>query len=274
MTQTNHPGIVVAQSRASGVATTYAFPPANDITQNRMILKIFKYERGNPQQAPREAAVATISLPIPQSGLEDNTNLNFEEEAMGGLVGGMLGLAGKSATLGESLKAGAQGLVKTLAKGVAQRNADLLPGAATAVEIGSGIAINQNIGITFKGVKIRKHDFSWTLTPTSLEESRELERILMFLKQKVLPEAGANFTFEYPHIAYIEFLPRNYIKISKMGCFITDMKINFAPGGTPAFFKGDEAHPAAIELMLSFTERAVMTSQDYNNGLFSASRGI
>ena len=292
MAAKNNPETVVQKSRSSALGEQYSFPlDIDNVTQNKMILHIKEYVRGLPTAPVNAKDVATIELPLPVSGFVDSTDLNFDDTAeLGSAIGGLS--SAQQNSIESIVKGAGAALAMTAAKGVVEQSGELasrylnklglgiLSDAAkktaqngsNAAEIAAGLALNQNLAVLFKGVQLRKHDFTWRFAPTSAEESRALENIILRLKKSSLPESLANFSFLYPHIVFLQFTPINFIKVSKLGCFMTNVKVDYAPSGQPAFFKGTSA-PVFIDLSISLVERSIMTQEDYDAGLYSQNNG-
>jgi hypothetical protein len=83
-------------------------------------------------------------------------------------------------------------------------------------------------------------------------------------KTSALPRKtlGASVQLSYPKIAYIEFSPRDIIKVSRLGCFLDAVSIKYDGDGHPAFYKGT-GDPVIVDLTLHFTERSIMTAEDF-----------
>jgi hypothetical protein len=181
--------------------------------------------------------------------------------AIGGLLSPGKNLASKIA--GAALEYGRNAL--TTAAGIA--GDAISPGlgaqAQNATNQGLGVATNPNMSLTFNGVDLRNHNFTWRLIAKSIQESLEIENIINTLKLNALPRkiVGAGFTLSYPAIAMLSFFPTNLIKISDLGCFITSINVKYDGDGYPVFFKGEK--PVIVDLSISFRERAILTSDDY-----------
>lgn len=288
MADTNNPNIAVAASRGTAAQTTLHFPANLDsLTNDRLTIRFHEYSRGNPLLAPKSQQVYSITLPIPNSGLEDNTSIDYDETALGAAIGGALGTfgtAGKGTTWAQKAAALGEGVLQAGLQSASGRLGDLadsvLGSVGTADKAKAGIsqslgsALNPNLSLTFNGVHLREHNFNWRLIAKSEEESRDLAKIINILHQASLPRKieGAAFALAYPYIAYLDFTPLNLIKVSNLGCFLSDISIKYDGDGHPAFYKVTNA-PVIIDLSLKFHERAIQTAEDYGSTSISVEQG-
>ncbi len=278
MTKSNNPSVVVAASRNSASQVPIHFPHnLESITNNRFTIRFKEYTRGNPLDAPKNSPVFSITLPLPQSGLEDSLSIDYDETALGAAVGGALGTfgaAGKGTTWAQKAAAFGEGALQTAMTTAAGRFGDLVgsvlssPGLGDKAKAGLsqaiGNALNPNLSLTFNGVHLREHSFSWRFIAKSEEESRTLQKIEKMLKRAALPRKveGAAVALAYPHIAFLEFVPKDLIKVSELGCFLTDISFKYDGEGHPAFYKVTN-QPVVVDVALRFHERAIHTAEDY-----------
>jgi len=288
----NDPNVVVQRRRESvqkGVMSErLQFPmnnSGNEIESNYTIISFYEYTRVNPLAVPKEEPNGHIILPIPFSGLVDNTNVDFSEMELG-VIGGTLKTLGSGSAATQKAGgllaglgiAGAGAIAKTVAQNLGEFAATKL-GATSRSAAGagkqagefvdkykglvSGEAINPNITLNFKGVKLREHTFTWRLIAKDADESKAIENILIKLRQMALPkmQGGGAIALSYPYIASIEFFPA-IIKISDLKCFISDIRISYDGVGHPSFYR-DTSAPVVIDLSITFKERAILTSDDY-----------
>lgn len=275
MGKNNNPEIVIANNKKGG--KMYVFPSdIYELVNNRMTLTIHEYIRGNPNNpGTLSEALATIVLPLPE-GLRDEINLRFTEDAadfVGGTMSNFADGVPVSTMIGGGLGRFASKVV-TAAGAVGDAVGLPASDAARAGHRAMGYAQNPNLALTFEGVSLREHNFSWELVAKSKEESKTLKDMLNTLKKATLPRkySGANYAFAYPYIFKMSFQPENLLKISKLGCVCESMLINPMAGGTYAFFEGT-GDPAVINLSMRFRERAVMTAEDFGAESVSLMKG-
>ena len=277
----------------ANINTGLRFPADYALGSNYTIITFFRYTRINPLNIPTEIFQQSIALPLPYSGFTDNNQLKFTQEslgAIGGLAGGAAQVA-SAPTLGGKLS-GIAGAVLGFGGSIAQQGLTSAAGRAgdaidkgkgfnigkvhiampTGASLGNveafagqaaGLAVNPNLSLTFNGVNLRNHTFSWRLIAKNADESARIEQILLALRTAALPKKlfAANGNLEYPHIAKIQFNP-DIIMFSKLGCFLEDIRVNYDGDGHPSFFQGT-GKPVIVDITLSFTERAILTSDDY-----------
>ena len=266
----------IDRSRKNTKILPLSFPRDGSIDMQHTVIGLMKYNRGSPRELPIKTPATQIFLPLPMSGIEDNIALQYQDVplgAVGGLLAPAKGIAGEAAkAAGGALALG--GFLATSALGAAGdvlKEAGILgEGAAKFAGQGKeaaaqaiGMAENPNMSLSFQGVELRTHNFTWRLIAKSIAESVAIENIINTLKINALPQKvfGAGFHLGYPNIAILSFFPTNLIKISDLGCFITSINVKYDGDGYPVFFKGNK--PVIIDLSVSFKERAILTSDDY-----------
>ena len=243
-----------------------AFPKDGSIDNQQTMISLYSYERFSPRSFPQNVNPRNIFLPLPMSGIEDNIALQYEDTPLGSAIGGLAGpekniaskLGGAAVGLGTYAATSAAGAVGD-AIGVDGLGKKAKDGTSQAI----GEALNPNMSLTFNGVDLRTHNFTWRLIAKSVGESLAIENIINTLKLNALPKktVGASFTLSYPSIAQLSFFPTNLIKISELGCFITSINVKYDGDGYPVFFKTEK--PVIVDLSISFRERAILTSDDY-----------
>lgn len=277
------------KSRNGGAANksgtkNLCFPLDGSGGSQHMNISLQEYSRGNPRDpANISYAVAYIQLPLPMSGLNDNNSLSYEEVPLGG-IGGLLAPVGNkgnkvAAVVVETARFAATAAISAGGDAAAgalkeyagmNKTADAIIAGAGAINAAggqaAGVSSNPNLSLSFQGVALREHNFSWRLIAKTAEESQEIFSIIETLKLCALPRQvyGASLTFSYPCVAILTFRPENLIKMSTMGCFIDSITVSYDGDGVPAFFRGDN-RPVIVDLTIKFRERAVLTASDYDD---------
>lgn len=256
-------------------------------------LSVGSYNRPTPFETEPFKAEAYVLLPLPLE-LRDDTAVNYTNENLQ-LSGDILnnsvgsGLAsqalrrsgeliskGLSGTIGGVINMipGAQGLAETAGNEV---QAALPPDqVASALQQTLGVAPNPNPSVAFQGPQLREMNLSWTLTPTSKEDSRRIRNTVNFLKRSALPVNSISKSaaiLEYPKLVQVNFYPwdrggggahgwssRSIIKMKR--CFMSAVNVNYTPSNTPAFFH-DTNEPVAVQLSISLKEVEYFLSSDY-----------
>jgi hypothetical protein len=114
--------------------------------------------------------VFDIWLPMPNElstgytgSFEENDNMSISESRSGGMAGVAKGRAAGLAK-GGSLEIA--GLLNTV----------LAPNASA--KMSSRSILNNNMGVSFNGINLREHTFSWNLTPKSKSEQNDILEII------------------------------------------------------------------------------------------------
>lgn len=133
--------------------------------------------------------------------------------------------------------------------------------------VASQVTVNPNTRQTFEHVDTRSFSFSFTMIPTSKNESMAIKDIVKFFRTQLYPEsideAGISMGYKYPERFYIHMMyegKRVFHKIKPAYLTAAEVKYN---GGKQVFFnEGDEVEPYQTELTLSFTESTQLVRQD------------
>jgi hypothetical protein len=246
-----------------------------ETTQNfvKSVGKTFKGSR------PKAIFKSTIALPMP-----DNLTYNEQIEWQAADLGAIGGLAKGESTdslagagfsqLGSIISGGAGALVSGVLGGGIAGGAVLgaLGGGSTVqgtIESQLKIRANPFKEQTFQGIPFRPFEFSWTFSPTSEKEVRDIKNIINQIRghsKANYGEAGT-FFFKYPHEFDIRFLTFNdegeltdneYLPKLK-NCICKSVNTNFATAGWYSFKDGA---PTSITLQLQFEEIEIITKDD------------
>ena len=186
-------------------------------------------------------------------------------------AGGNLTMEGVMNAASSALAGTAKSKIAGLADAVLGTN------AAKGVEIGLGNIANPRVALSFDGVELKTHSFSWTLAPQSARESEKLRDIIQKIKRCALPTYNNTFgqkTFlNYPNVVDVFFLgtTEGYMYYFKRA-MISQFEVNYAGAGTPAFVEGGK--PAVVTMTMNMIEIDIHTSEDYGGVSSDASGGI
>ena len=244
----------------------------SDIKTEYCSISAVKYQRTLPSDpATLVSTGASVILPIPFSGLNDNYGMNYAEAntgAMGGALNTLMSnslLGGVKKLIGGGALAGIDEIAKGAAGGLAGAVGLNQDTARQMTQQALGRVANPNMSLSFQGVGSRSHQFSWKLVAKSPAESKTIQDILRFFRSNSLPSkaAGADIQLNYPHIFLIEFYGPNQrlIMFSKQGLFLNNLSISYADEAHPVFFK-ETGLPASIVLTANFLERMLTTADD------------
>lgn len=229
------------------------------------------YYKNNPIVPRQELPSVSIFLPLP-SELNERIGVQYSDKQLGAL--GVLEASGALQGISQSGTGVTEQNMKDMGNRVGQAaatpgNAVAIGGAATGLSDSSiGTAVSRTAGavlnpfqaLQFQGVDLRSHSFRFRCSPNSAEEAADLKKIIIELKKRMLPEKS-QLMFTFPDVCTIEFNNRN-MPYSFKNCYLKSMSVNYAPQGTPAFFKGGK-YTAEVDIQLEFGEIEPLSRNDY-----------
>jgi hypothetical protein len=148
---------------------------------------------------------------------------------------------------------------------------------ASSIEAGAGATVNPKQALQFKGVDLRTHNFSWTMAPTSPDESDEIKNIINTVKKHSLPSYGAagplkRAFLSYPSTVDIFFFGINEDYFTRYKtCMIENFNFNYSPNGV-AIMRGGK--PAMVNMSMTLKEMDIHTAEDYGGAGGSDLEGI
>ena len=267
--------------------------PANDINISNDSLGAynseFKSERffdsGGSVNVPKFGAISagkniqmikdTIVLYMP-----DDVSVNYKANYEGAEIG--LAVAA-GASIGDLMKGNTGG--GDMAKGLGLQFAKFIEpvlnlgslttaqGLNALIQRKTGLATQPMAEMTFTGIDFRTFSYSFTMTPRSREEAREIKRILDTFTFHMLPEKlgeGAPLAFRVPSEFTIRYMYRgganNYLNHLTF-CALTNMKIDYGGGERYQTFRPDEtgAPPIQTKVSLEFQELELIDKRRFNN---------
>lgn len=153
-------------------------------------------------------------------------------------------------------------------------------GIAGAIETETGITLNPNRRSVFKGIGLRRFQFSFQLIPTSALEARRIKEVIGFFRHNMYPDMGTqgiidasrgtSAAFKFPSKFYVGM----YYGSKKVGtgilpCFCEYVNVTYNPNSM-AFHDDGEPQETVIELGLieerALTKADIMTD-NANQGL-------
>ena len=216
----------------------------------------------------------TVVLYMPDKITYSNAQ-NYGEIALGGEV---KSLAGVSAAI-TTAQSEEPGNLATFAAflGAELSGSKSLDALATAV---TQVVKNPMLEVMYKGVSLRKFNFSFSLWPRSEQEAIEVQKIIELLRFHQAPEIKSNtggFFLIPPSEFDISFMYNgktnpNMDAIST--CVLTNISVDYTPKGFHAFESigsvdtpeiGKTGMPVGINLSLSFMETQIITKEYYRN---------
>lgn len=217
----------------------------------------------------------TVVLYMPDKITYNNAQ-NYGEISLGGEV---VSLAGLSAAA-TSAKQSPENLATFAAFAASEKSPIAkkeLNALATAI---TQVVKNPMLEVMYKGVSLRKFNFSFSLWPRSEQEAIEVQKIIELLRYHQAPEIKPNtggFFLIPPSEFDISFMYNgktnpNMDAIST--CVLTNVAVDYTPKGFHAFESigsidnpqlGKTGMPVGINLSLSFMETQIITKEYYRN---------
>ena len=138
-----------------------------------------------------------------------------------------------------------------------------------SIEAGAGAISNPKQALHFQGVELKRHNFSWTMAPTSQDESKTIMDITNLIRRNSLP-SYTNFgqlkraILNYPSTVDIYFfgIEQQYFMYYKT-CMIDSLDFNYTSQGMTVL-KGGK--PAVVTMSMSLKEMDIHTAEDYTPG--------
>lgn len=229
------------------------------------------YYKNNPVVPRKELPQVSIFMPLPGE-LNDRYGVQYADKQLGvlgilqesGLLDKVAGNATESSMKDVGRRAGQMAASPGNVAGVMGSVLGLSDTAAgTAAMRAGGAILNPYQALTFQGVELRSHSFKFRCSPNSEAEAEQLKQIIHQFKVRMLPEKKG-LLFNFPDVCTIEFQTRN-MPYSFKNCYLKSMSCNYAPSGTPSFFKGGK-YPSEVEITLDFGEIEPVTRNDVEGG--------
>jgi hypothetical protein len=231
----------------------------------------------------------------PQVQVSDNMKYADQEVGVGGLALGKgieqfrrdMSLGGFVDAFGDAV--GPAGKAKLVDVGL--KALDFLGGGAVAGQIATGIVRTPHMELMFEGVNRREFNYTFTMTPRSFQEAREIEKIIKTFRLEMHPEyvdidamismstpggdlgagAGGGPTISrfmtFPSVFEIEyrFLGGDAPIPTPRICSLTKCDVTYG-GGEGYISVGDGGDPQKVSMALSFSEIDVMTRRHVEAG--------
>lgn len=234
-------------------------------------------------RAPMVSSETMIKLFLPAQ-IAVSQKVNYGEAEIGGLIaGGMSALKsfmGTDGNLGDkgvaSLKAGlaeftgatgAGGIGDVALRAAAKVGEGLgVTGGTAAINITSGVTVNNRTEMMFEGLDRRAFAFTFRLIPHSAEEAATIKQIVDSFRYYMLPEVPEGATFgralKAPSTFKIQYAHEKELhKIGESVLEGVDVKYG---GDRPQFHRDNR--PTETELTLQFKELDIMTKRSIVEG--------
>ena len=232
-----------------------------------LLMSIAEYKRRDMFTVERSLNTeVAIQLPIPMQ-LTNTTQANWQEEELG-LSGNVFGTGAAGLARSDPLVSKVLGDIGTAAgqstvAGLIQDSGNL----GQVIQNFNGVSPNQFLTVMYRGPTYRNYSFTWRLSPKNAKESDAVTQIIWYLQRAMVPNITAGgVLWTYPEIFNLELHSvLNHVSTTIFGfkpAVLTDMTVNYAPSGLPAFYAGTEA-PESVDLTLTFKEIEFWLKTDY-----------
>lgn len=187
------------------------------------------------------------------------------------------GLLGTAVGTAAGLTGGSIG--SALSKGIATGAAVGLTAdkVGTALSAVTGTMVNPHTTVMFTGIGLKTHQFNWTLSPKSKDESRTLKNIVNEIRKASLPSYTSPVTgtgtaldrslLRYPKMVDIFFvgLDQSYYYYFKT-CMISQLTVDYTSQSNALYAGDNGATPVMIDLQIGLVESSIHTREDYEEG--------
>jgi hypothetical protein len=136
-----------------------------------------------------------------------------------------------------------------------------------------GYSVNPQVQLMFNQISLRDFGLSFTFTPKSRDESKEIDRIIKMFKYHFSPalqkgrDTSSNSMFlEAPSVFNISFNVKGSENkyLPKYGdCALTNIEVNYAPNGWASF---EDGAPVQTTLSLQFKEMEIVDKDRIGKG--------
>lgn len=236
-----------------------------------------KYSRPQALQPKEEIPTLHVILPMPPQLMEDYS-IGYKTPELGAVIGAASDLAQRaiSGTMGAEdlgravgssfnrdtgVVAARTAVVSAMSKSSNPIISGSSEAAGAAFDRAIGAVPNPHLAVIFERVNLRNYNFTYRFSPNSEKELQSLKKIVKEIKKRILPQKRDNqFVLTFPQVCNVTFggVPKDILIIKD--CVVEDLKVNYTPQGSPAFFKTGD--PVEVEISLSLKEVEAQTAED------------
>lgn len=250
-----------------------AFP--EDMPKYHMVIRTAQYKRKDFFELNYKVTnTGTIYLPLPVSGMVDSHEIDYTEEALGMAGAGVQAGLNQTTDSNPSDKTGGGSLWGFALNAITQA-ADAFTGgnvSGTTYAL-AGIAPSKFMTILLKGPRYKRHEFTWKLYPRNFREANKINDIVIRMNDKAaVGLSSGGLLWSFPDVFYIEYVPNPKYLYKFKPMVLEVMTANYAPGGTPSFYHGqngggdnDPSPPECIEIKARFLELEYWLKDQYTN---------
>ena len=223
-------------------------------------------------------SIGSVTLPIP-SGITDQNKADWGSNSMTALDIAKADVA-KTAIF-DGLQEGAEKFLDYIEKAksnsgaVASAVGNAFAAAAAGVDgqallaRTTGMVMNPNMELLFKGPTLRPFSFKFKLSPRGQTEADNIIQIIRFFKQGSAPiRSESNLFLKSPHVFKITYIHRGeqgelHKKLNAFKtCALQGFGVNYTPTGNYATYQ--DGTMVAYDINMSFTEITPIFNDDYD----------
>lgn len=140
--------------------------------------------------------------------------------------------------------------------------------ARSVVEVGTQVALNPNKRSVLRGVEMRNFSFTFTLIPTTREESDTIGRIIQWFREQMYPEdivvGGVSVGYKFPNKFQISMnYNGNAVAHGILPCYLRNVSTTYNPNNMA--MHRDGSFPEVV-LNLQFIEERTLRKEDIRGG--------
>lgn len=239
-----------------------------DLGQYYIKMTFSSYERTVALIEAKADPKLTVLFPIP-TNLSEPFSVNYREPKLGPILGAVAEQATKMYKGGEVGLNEVGGMIKESGAVLARSGVSAMKGGETLVaniDKATGFVPNPHLAAIFEDLGLREHSFTFRFSPKNKQEADDLKSIIKAIRRRMLPgigEAAQSSTgpvFTFPDTVELAFCDKAQLYPIKKSV-LTNMVVNYAPNGAPAFYKSGD--PTDVEISMTFKEIEVVTRDDY-----------
>ena len=238
----------------------------------------------------RSRSIGSVTLPIP-SGISDQNQADWGSQSMTALdiakadiALSTLNAAANNTGAGKAFADAGSSYIEFLRRSGNAANmaiANAFAAAAAGVEgqqllaRTTGMVMNPNMELLFKGPTLRPFSFKFTLSPRDETEAKTIVSIIRFFKQGMAPiRSKSNLFLKTPHTFQLRYLHRGekedggtglHFKLNAFKeCALQSFGVNYTPTGNYATYQ--DGTMVSYEITMGFSELEPVFNDDYGPG--------
>ena len=220
----------------------------------------FEYSRTDLMHVAEKNSLGSIKLPLPNN-LSDSYQVTYSPEELGTAVGGSI----DALVSGQGVFGTAAAAVSSIAGGLATQKYSTVTNPIPAF---AGVTTNPFMTVLFKNPNYKEYSFSWRFFPKNQTETSNLMNIISAIRYNMLPgqvtgSIGAFLT--YPSIVQCYATTGAGSLYPFKPAVIKNVTFNYAPDGTPSFYKDGE--PSAVDIRVDMQEVEYFLKDDLPYGV-------